>query len=143
MQLLLRSYNKAFISPCVHKCLHVCVYNKINTPLGYVFISSFLFPSEIGIHNQILRRRSRTVKYNAKRFALDFGFKFYLCFLTKIMLLRESHLISLDLIFLTCINDSIGQHNFTLFFKFFDDWWKFSYYRDVDRKIYSKHGVDI
>lgn len=72
--LLLRSYNKAFISPCVHKCFCVCVCNKINTPLGCVFISSFLFPSGIGIHNQILRRRSRIVKYNGKRFTLDLGF---------------------------------------------------------------------
>lgn len=110
--LLLGSYNKAFISPCVHKCLCVCVCNKINTPQGYMCISSFLFPSGIEIHIQILRRKWRTAQYNGKSFALDFGSSLTSAFSSKIVLLRARHLVSLDLVFLTCINDSTGQHNF-------------------------------
>lgn len=47
-----------------------------------------------------------------KVFDLDFGSSVTSAFTNKIVLLGASHLVFLDFIFLTCINDSVGQHSF-------------------------------
>lgn len=54
--LLLGSYNKAFISPCVHRRLCVCACNKINT-------SHILYYVCLSIHFFLLLGLGFTVKY--------------------------------------------------------------------------------